>query len=308
MKTIGTIATLSLLLGLGAATASAQDVCHEHDRARGECSPGTQAPSQEALMSAIQSGSPQSLAGILEYGERVECYECVPALARRILTDDNARVREFGAWWLRRRHLAMNHLFAELRVTLEGSYPEWVRDLMSESDLSAEVVRARAAEALGEFLDPNALGPLSDAAMGDRSPVVRSAAVSALGRLNHPEGNQFLATALSDDSARVRRAAVMAVPRVNFFREHEALIGTLADDDTQVRRQGALLLGQFRVAEAVDALAGLLRSDTDAGVRRSAAWALGRIGSGASRDALREAMGTEDVSMVRDAIEVALLM
>jgi hypothetical protein len=308
MKTNSIIGILALLLGT-AATATAQDNCHEFDRARGECSVGTEAPSTAALVNAIRTAPAQRLMGTLEYGERVECYDCVPELFHRIMTDGDAQVREFGAWWLRRRHLSVNHLFIELKAILAGTPSAWAGP---EDDggrgYTEPVHRARAAEALGEFLDPNALAPLTTAAMNDTEPVVRAAAVSALGRLNHPQGNTVLAAALSDGSADVRRAAVMAIPRVNFFREHVALIGTLADDDAQVRRQGALLLGQFRVADAVDALAGALRSDEDASVRRSAAWALGRIGTTAARDALNEAMGSERVSMVLDAVEVALRM
>lgn len=302
MKTI----IISLTLLLGTATASAQDNCHEHDRARGECSPGTQAPSAERLLEIIQTATPQRLMGSLEYGERVECYDCVPALVDRILTDDNPRVREFGAWWLRRRHLAVNHVFQELRLILAGTPSAWATT--GERGYTEPVHRARAAEALGEFLDPNALAPLSQAAMTDGEPIVRAAAVSALGRLNHPQGNTVLAAALTDSATEVRQAAVMAIPRVNFFREHGALIGTLADRDVQVRRQGALLLGQFRVADSVDALAGALRSDEDASVRRSAAWALGRIGTATAREALNEVAATERTQMVLDAIEVALRM
>ena len=301
----------ALLLGT-ATTAVAQDNCHEHDRARGECSPGAQAPTTEDLVNLINTATPQRLMGSLEYGERVECYECVPALVHRIMQDDNAQVREFAAWWVRRRSLSANHVFIELKKILAGT-PDgaWAFYMNREGervDYDQAVHRARAAEALGEFLDPNALEPLTTAAMTDTEGVVRAAAVSALGRLNHPQGNTVLAAALGDGGSEVRRAAVMAIPRVNFFREHTALIGTLADSDVVVRRQGALLLGQFRVADSVDALAGALRSDPDASVRRSAAWALGRIGTAAARDALNEVSATEDSSMVRDAIEVALRM
>lgn len=306
MKTIGTIGILALLLGGFATTAAAQDDCHTFDRARGECSPGTQAPTREALVNAIRTMSPTRLMGMLEYGEQVECYECGPLLVDRILTDDNDRMREFSAWYLRRRHLMAGYFFRELRMILEGTPSEWATS--GERDYTQPIHRARAAEALGEFLDPNALEPLQNAARNDSEDVVRAAAVSALGRLNHPLGNPTIAAALADRSADVRRAAVMVIPRVNFFREHDALLGTLADDDVQVRRQGALLVGQLRVAEAVDALAGLLRADADASVRRSAAWSLGRIGTPAARAALDEALGVEEVSMVRDAIEIGLQM
>lgn len=302
MKTIKILSIVALLLGGLASTAAAQDDCATFDRERGECSPGTQAPSQEALLNAIRGGSPTRLMGMLEYGEMLECYECVPALARRVITDDNSRMREFSAWWLRRRHLAKNHLFIEFRSILQGDYPAWTSDL----GVPQEVMRARAAEALGEFLDPNALAPLAEAAMGDAEPIVRDAAVSALGRLNHPEGNAVLAAALSDSAPEVRRAALSSIVRVNFFREHDALLGTLADDDAVVRREGALLVGQMRVGAGVDALAGLLRADEDANVRRAAAWSLGMIGDGVARDVLREARASESNRMVLDAIEIAL--
>ena len=302
MKTINIISIVALLLGGLASTAAAQDDCATFDRERGECSPGTQAPSSEALLNAIRGTAPTRLMGMLEYAEMLDCYECVPELAQRVLTDDNARMREFSAWWLRRRAFAKNHLFIEFRSILQGDYPAWTADL----GVSEAVMRARAAEALGEFLDPNALAPLSEAAMTDSESIVREAAVSALGRLNHPGGNTVLAAALSDSTPEVRRAALASIIRVNFFREHDALIGTLADDDAIVRREGALLVGQMRVSAGVDALAGLLRADEDANVRRAAAWALGMIGDGTSRDALREAQASETEQMVLDAIEIAL--
>lgn len=85
-------------------------------------------------------------------------------------------------------------------------------------------------------------------------------------------------------------------------------MGLLADDSPQVRRRAALALGTFRVAEAAPALAGLLRGDADPMVRQAAAWALGRIGGSDARAALTAQREDEDVSLVRDAIDVALRM
>lgn len=303
MKTIRFISIVALLLGGMATTAAAQDDCSTAGAASGECSPDTRAPDRESLLNTINGGSATRLMATLEHGEMLDCYECVPALAQRLLTDDNATVREFSAWWLRRRVFAKNHVFGQFRAILQGSYPAWADDL----GVSREVMRARAAEALGELMDPNALAPLSEAATADPATVVREAAVGALGRLNHPQGNTVLASALSDSAPEVRRAALAAIPRVNFFREHDALLGTLADDDAVVRREGALLTGQMRVAAGVAALAGLLRTDEDRNVRRAAAWALGRIGDGAAREALNEALTAETDRMVLDAIEIALL-
>jgi HEAT repeat protein len=57
--------------------------------------------------------------------------------------------------------------------------------------------------------------------------------------------------------------------------------------------------------EARVALEAVLASDADSAVRRNAAWALGRIGDAASRDALRAAT-TDASSLVRTTAKVAM--
>lgn len=295
MKHIGKIVWIAAVL-LSAAPAGAQDgndSAAGHDRARGELSPGTQAPTQDALMAAIESASPERLFGLLEYGERVECHSCVPLLQRQLLENDDARVREIAAWWLRRRPFGFAAVFREIRLVLAND--------------ADPVRRARAAEAIGEFMDPNGVRYLGDA-LRDSDARVREAAVRGLGRINSPASIPFIVQAFADADPRVRDAAVAQVLYVNFFREHEALMGLLADDSPQVRRRAALALGTFRVAEAAPALAGLLRGDADPMVRQAAAWALGRIGGSDARAALTAQREDEDVSLVRDAIDVALRM
>ena len=268
-----------------------------HDRERGELSPGTHAPTRAEMMATIQSASrnsPEQLQSILEYGERVECHACVPLLEANLLGAGNADVRRISAWWLRRRPFAIGMVMRSMRMTLQND--------------SDPVRRARAAEAIGEFLDPNGFAPLSSAAMEDGEGVVRNAAVRALGRLNHPAGGAIIAAALSDSDATVRLAAVDQVLKLNFFREHDALIGTLADDNREIRMRSARLLGEFRVAAAVPALAGLLRGDEEVSVRQAAAWALGRINGTEARAALRDAAEAEESTRVQDAINVAMRM
>jgi HEAT repeat protein len=170
------------------------------------------------------------------------------------------------------------------------------------------VRRARAAEAIGEFMDPHGLLHLEAAFEDDDSAAVRRAAVLALGRLNHPGGRTALAAALADDDAGVRRAALSSIRRVNFFTNTAALVTALGDDDAAVRRDAAQLLGQYRVADSAEVLAGLLASDADPRVRQSAAWALGRIGGSVATAALKTAAGAEANKSVKDAIEIARLM
>ncbi len=265
-----------------------------YDRERGELSPGTQAPTRDELVNAIRTAAPGRLMAMLEYGELVECHACVPLLEQNLLTHEDAEVRRLSAWWLRRRPFAIGAIMNRMRTTLA-------------TDADPER-RARAALAIGEFLDPNGLEPLTEAVMNDSEEVVRVAAVRALGRLNHPGGNAFIGTALRDSSVEVRRAAIDQVLKVNFFREHDAILAALGDSDGQVRMRAARLAGVFELRAAVSVLAGLLRGDEVREVRQAAAWALGQIGGSDASAALREAMAAEPDSLVRDAIDVALRM
>lgn len=282
----------ALALPSGAQADDSTAACAVHDRERGECSVGTQAPSREAMLNTIQSGSPTKLLSTLEYGEHVECDACVRPLLTRILTDDNARVREFAAWWIRKRPFHAGFAMKSLRTTLA-----------SDAD---ELRRARAAEAIGEFMDPNGLAHLEAAFEEEESATVRRAAVLALGRLNHPGGRTALASALADADAGVRRAALESIRRVNFFTQSEPILEALGDADPAVRRDAAQWLGQFRVTDAREVLTSLLTSDPDERVRQSAAWALGRVGG--AKNALTAAFEKETSKPVRDAIEVALFM
>ena len=285
-------AAVLLLVAAPAAAQDGNDSAATFDRTRGEVSPGTQAPSRAALMQVIESGSPERLATLLEYGERVECHECVPLLERQLLESNDPLVREMSAWWLRRRPFGFSAVFREIRTVLA-----------TDAD---PLRRARAAEALGEFMDPHGVTYLRDA-LSDTDAGVRRAAVSGLGRINSPAGNDGIVSAFSDSDATVREAAVAQVLYVNFFHDQDALIGLLADDTVEVRRRAALAIGTFRVPEAAPALTGML-GDSNAMVRQAAAWALGRVGGADARAALTERQGIEESSLVRDAIAVALRM
>lgn len=285
----------AVFVALAAGPALAQDTFVPHDRDRGELSPGTGAPTTDQMLRAAEGGgTTSSLIATLEYGERVECHACVAPLTRALLESRDPEVRRISAWWLRRRLFAIGAIMAQMKDTLAGD--------------TDPIRRARAAMAIGEFLDPNGLQPLTAAYETDTDPGVRTAVVTALGRLNHPAGTATLAAALGDDAVEVRRAAVDQVLKVNFFREHDALIGALADTDDEVRMRAARLNGVFQVDSAVPALMGMLASDGNMRVRQAAAWALGKIGTAEARAALRTAASVEESSLVRDAIDVAMRM
>lgn len=292
MKFINQALLAAAILMLAVPAAAQEDAYVPYDTVNGEQSIGTQAPTVERMQNVIQNGSPQRLAAILEYGERVECHECVPLLEEALLESDDATVREMAAWWLRRRPFAIGAVTLEIRTVLaEDADP---------------VRRARAAEALGTFMNPRMVPYLTDA-LSDSDAGVRAAAVSSLGRLNTPASNAGIAQAFSDADRDVREAAVASALYVNSFRQYDGLMGLLADSDTMVRRRAALAVGTFRVESAVPALSAML-SDESFRVRQSAAWALGRIGTSEARQALMEGRATETESLVLDAYDVALAM
>ncbi len=305
MKTRTSALLIGMVLGASSSVALAQysadnvdaDGRHIAFNPTGEISPGTGAPSEEAMVNIIRSGTPSALIATLEYGEMVECGACIPLLSRNLLESGDAEVRRISAWWLRRRVFGVGAVFVAMRLALAND--------------TDEVRRSRAAEALGELLEASALNPLSAAASSDASAMVRRSAILALGRLNHQGSQPLIAMALEDDAdASVRRAAVDTVLRINFADNSavivDALIAALADSDAMVRMRSARILGDFGVTAAATALAAVLALDDDRNVRQAAAFALGKLGG---HDAtLAAAQESEPDSLVLDAIRVALAM
>lgn len=301
MKHLIQIVCIAAALLAPAFTASAQDTGTPeftvYDRTRGELSPGTGAPSREDLMRAIDVGrrSPSQLATLLEYGERVECHECVAPLQQLMLDPRvDPSTREMAAWWLRRRPFGFDAVMRETRTVLAG-----------DADPAR---RAAAAAAIGEFMDWHGVQHLATALTTDTDARVRTAAVIGLARINSPRGLPLIAAALQDSDRDVVEAALRSVLRVNFFRAHDTILPLLGHADAGIRRRAALVIGSLEVAASVPALAAMLRGDESELARQAAAWALGRIGGGDARSALVESQSSEASRRVLDAIEVALRM
>lgn len=290
MKTLRTMIVSALLLGTAMAQADDRVSTAGYSQ-KGELSPNTNAPSQDAMVDAIKNGSPEALKATLEYGERVVCSACVPLLEGKLTDSDNPRVRELSAWWLRRQVFAGPVALVRLR-----------KQIVKEAD---ETKRARIAEALGEFMDPHALPELSDAALEDKSAVVRAAAVRALTRLNSEAAGAVLADALGDKSGDVKLAALEGLLTVRYFKDHDALLPLLGDADATVRQRAARLSGEMLVQAAEPVLIAMLRGDESVQVRQAAAWALGRVGGKDGRSALTAAKKDEKNDRVLDAIDIA---
>ncbi|HMJ56148.1 MAG TPA: HEAT repeat domain-containing protein [Polyangiaceae bacterium] len=242
-----------------------------------------------------RSGAPSAIWQALEHGEKVECLDCIPAV-EKLLYDGNAKNREIAAWWLRRRIFGV---FGKGEV-----YSRAVETLQSHSDATT---RARAAEALGEFLDSAGVPHVAQSLVSDREPVVRAAAARALDRLNSPGPGGELAKALGDSDESVRLSALGAATHVHGFTDIASVARLAYDASAVVRRHAAGALGQMKARDSVTALIGLTSADSesDAKTRASAAHALGLIGDASARDALMAAMSDPD-SFVRDAARIAL--
>jgi HEAT repeat protein len=243
---------------------------------------------------ALTDPIPSAVWQALEHGEKVDCLDCIPAVESLLYVKD-AKTREIAAWWLRRR---MVGVFGP-----GETYERTIQTLQTDGDAT---IRARAAEALGEFLSSGGVVPVSTALVKDPSPLVRASAAKALNRLNTVGPNGELAQALSDSDATVRMSALFAAVRVHGFVDTAAVAKLVSDPTVEVRRQAASALGSMHATDAVAALIKLTTSqELDAVTRAEAAHSLGLIGDKAARDALVSAESDPDVR-VRDAATIAL--
>lgn len=241
--------------------------------------------------------APTRIWKVLEHGEKVECLACIPVVSK-LLYNSHPKTREIAAWWLRRRIFGV---FGPGQV-----YQQTVSALGDAGETESH--RVFAANALGEFLSLSGVPALTQAIKKDTSPLVRSAAVSALERLNSA-GDGALVAALGDSDAAVRLAALGATTRINSFTDAASVVALIGDESPLVRRRAAETLG---VMKSEDAVAGLMvlgteSQESDASVRTAAIWALGQIGDPGARDVIVDAQADSDVS-VRSAAKIAARM
>jgi HEAT repeat protein len=238
-------------------------------------------------------GAPSAIWQALEHGEKIDCLDCIPSV-EGLLYSDNDKNREIAAWWLRRRIFGV---FGKGQV-----YERVTQTLATHAD---PVIRARAAGALGEFLEGTGAAPLSTALIHDADPGVRAAAAKALDRLNSPGVDGELTQALSDTDPAVRLSALTAATHVHGFSNIAAVANLLGDTASpQIRRHAAAALGAMRARDAVPALIAQLSQDSDPIARAEAAHALGLIGDSSASSALSAAAQDAD-GFVRDAALMA---
>ncbi|MGE0794846.1 MAG: HEAT repeat domain-containing protein [Acidimicrobiia bacterium] len=175
------------------------------------------------------------------------------AVARSLLADGDAGVRATALAALCRMGRAS---VADLERSLVDADPVVRRRAVA---LAVPVVEVRFAHLLGD-IDPGvaeqaawALGErdpaedgsvaaLARAAAGHDDPLVREAAVAALGSLGHPDGKAAVLAATTDRPA-VRRRAVLALAAFDGPDVDAALQRALHDRDWQTRQCAETVLG-----------------------------------------------------------------
>jgi hypothetical protein len=260
--------------------------------------------SESAIVSMASSGAPSAIWQTLEHGEKVECLNCIGAVAP-LLYDANAKNREISAWWLRRRMLGV---FGPGQV-----YQQTLTTLASDPSPTR---RAYAASAVGEFLIGSGIPALATSLTTDSDPGVRAAAASALGRLND-DGSNFgttfpaaLTTALGDSDSGVRVAALEAAGRVNTLADPTfptQLAGLLGSGDTLTRSHAVQLLDEMNQSSAFAGVLALAKGDSDPNVRLQACHALGTFGNSAAQATLEYISQNDSSGLVRDMANIALL-
>jgi HEAT repeat protein len=246
--------------------------------------------SARAIQAAVDSRSIDAITAEIERVESLACDECIQIITN--LTEDSRyAVREVAAWWFAKRGV--------LRDALAGQFA---------GDLpQGDTIRVRnAADFLGRTKTYTALPQLRAAIhRGDIGAEAKLALVRAVAYIAHVDGNEVLTTAMTDGDPQVRAAAASAWPEIFDQRGALPVLPLLGDADANVRAQAAGAVGGMREQSARATLESLVLRDPDVAVRRSAAWALGRLGNLASSPALVQAT-TDRSGLVRGVARAAL--
>jgi HEAT repeat protein len=135
---------------------------------------------------------------------------------------------------------------------------------------------------------------------------VRSAAASALGRLND-DGAGALGKALSDSDPTVRLAALASAGRINAFSSASALAALTSDTSADVRRRAVEVLDALDVVDAVAPVTAAAQNDVDPRVRAVACHALGTFGNSSVLPVLLTLSQSDADAFVRDQATIAML-
>jgi beta-lactamase regulating signal transducer with metallopeptidase domain len=235
-------------------------------------------PSRAALLDLVKAQGPQGASSD----------ERPTLLARVLLNDANAELRQIAAWGL--------HEYAEGAVGANALATALRRDASAE-------VREMAAWALH---DADGSGTAFDALVaalrGDANTQVRAISAWTLGQIGQQSAAAPLTAALSDASAEVRRRAIWALGHVEPREAPRALIAMLNDRDPQTREMVAWSLFQIEDPAAIPALDAALRRETSKELQIAYIRALAAVGE-KSVDALRGLLESTDPEIKKIAVK-----
>jgi len=173
----------------------------------------------------------------------------------------------------------------------------------------APVVRMAAIRALGARGDESSFGALRDAAMSDEVEDVRLAALQALtsSKVRGAEVRGVASALLTDASPTVRREAASALGSLGKSRVTPELLALVkADPVASVRQAAAYSVARSFVEDdraAVQKTLADAAGEGDAGVRQAAAWGLGEIGGTGFEARLERLLNDADPGVRRNAAE-----
>lgn len=178
----------------------------------------------------------------------IECFDFLDASFPSVPLLDVGDLDDFAASG------EITHLDAPAAVE---ALPEWFEDeeltealtRLGEADVEA---RAAAARRLAQFQAQSSVEALTAMAANDPEPVVRSAAVTSLGEIEHESVFAPVLMAFADEAREVRAAAARSLSRMSFDRAegYVRLIET-ADEET-LRRVAVACIKAGMVAQAID--------------------------------------------------------
>ena len=245
--------------------------------------------SAEKIRSAVASGSVDAIVAEVERAEGLACEACVQ-IVTNLTEDSRYQVREVAAWWFAKRP-AMKKMLAD----------QFDGELLTGGTLKVR----NAADFLGATMTYTALPNLRAAIRRDVGADAKLAIVRAVQLLGHNTANDALTFAMTDRDAGVRAAAARAWREIYDQTGAGPVVGLLADTDAEVRAEAATVIGGMKAADGRARLEAIVVSDSSPIVRRNAAWALGKLGQAASREALVKA-STDASSLVRLTAKAAL--
>ncbi len=203
-------------------------------------------------------------------------------------TEQRDVASELADWVLRGfplSNMAMRILsemaLTEFNVPVAGSLIVALQD-------KEEIVRASAANALGQLKSDTAIQPLI-AALQDKEASVRGCAADALGQLKNDTAIQPLIAAFQDKESYVRWSAAKALGQLKSDTAIQPLIAALQDKEASVRTSAADALGQLKSDAAIQPLIAALQ-DKEEIIRWSAAKVLGQLKGDAAIQPLLSAL------------------